>query len=145
MKIKEVNIREEELINQLTEVWKESVEKTHHFLTQEDILMFYPHVKESLTKIDKLIVVYDQEPIGFMGINKHDLDMLFLSSRCFHKGIGRLLIEKAIHEYDVKELCVNEENINAFEFYKHMGFQEYKREAHDQNGLPFPLIYMRYL
>lgn len=144
MKIEEVHVRDDHIINQLADVWKDSVKNTHHFLSEDDILMFYPHVKESLKKISKLIVVYEQDAIGFMGINDENLDMLFLSSQAIGQGIGRVLIEKAIADYGVKELCVNEQNNDAFYFYQHMGFKEYKREMHDQNGLPFPLIYMRY-
>lgn len=144
MKIEELQVRDDDIINQLTDIWKDSVKKTHHFLSEDDILMFYPHVKDSLKKISKLIIVYEKDPIGFMGINDDNLDMLFLSSHSIGQGIGRILIKKAIHDYGVKELCVNEQNNDAFHFYLHMGFKEYKREKHDRNGLPFPLIYMRY-
>ena len=43
----------------------------------------------------------------------------------------------------VAEVTVNEQNPSAIEFYKKMGFSAYKRTELDEQGRPFPLIYMR--
>lgn len=45
--------------------------------------------------------------------------------------------------YGVRELTVNEQNPQAAEFYRHMGFQTYKRTDEDEQGNPYPLLYMR--
>ncbi|MFR7392717.1 MAG: GNAT family N-acetyltransferase [Anaerostipes hadrus] len=43
----------------------------------------------------------------------------------------------------MKEVTVNEQNPQAVGFYEHMGFITYKRTDHDEEGNPYPLLYMR--
>ena len=38
---------------------------------------------------------------------------------------------------------MNEQNPQAVGFYEHMGFAAYKRTDNDEEGNPFPLLYMR--
>jgi putative acetyltransferase len=38
---------------------------------------------------------------------------------------------------------VNEQNPQAKGFYEHMGFQVYKRTDTDEQGNPYPILYMR--
>ena len=38
---------------------------------------------------------------------------------------------------------MNEQNPQAVGFYKHMGFQTYRRTDRDKEGGPYPLLYMR--
>ena len=38
---------------------------------------------------------------------------------------------------------MNEQNLQAVGFYEHMGFAAYKRTDNDEEGNPFPLLYMR--
>lgn len=38
---------------------------------------------------------------------------------------------------------MNEQNPQAVGFYKHMGFEEYKRTDFDEEGNPYPLLYMK--
>lgn len=37
---------------------------------------------------------------------------------------------------------MNEQNPQARGFYEHMGFRVYKRTDHDEQGNPYPLLYM---
>ena len=43
----------------------------------------------------------------------------------------------------VRKLTVNEQNPLARGFYEHMGFEVYDRSDVDEQGMPFPLLYMR--
>ena len=45
--------------------------------------------------------------------------------------------------YSINELTVNEQNISAKGFYEHMGFAAYKRTDLDEQGNPYPLLYMK--
>lgn len=38
---------------------------------------------------------------------------------------------------------MNEQNPQAVGFYRHMGFVPYNRTSHDEQGAPYPLLYMR--
>ena len=45
--------------------------------------------------------------------------------------------------YGVRTLTVNKQNPEAVGFYKHMGFAAYKRTDCDEEGGPYPLLYMK--
>lgn len=79
-----------------------------------------------------------------MGIENNKLEMLFVSADERGKGIGTQLIQYGIKKYSVNELTVNEQNPNAKRFYKHNGFEVYKRTETDEQGNPYPLLYMKF-
>ena len=81
--------------------------------------------------------------VAFMGTENARLEMLFLSPEERSKGIGRNLLEYGIKNYGVQELTVNEQNPQAVGFYQHMGFETYKRTELDEQGGPYPLLYMK--
>ena len=92
------------------------------------------------------LVVAENEngnPIGFMGISGHMLEMLFISNDSRGKGTGKQLLRYGIENYSVSELAVNEQNPLAKGFYEHMGFTVYKRTELDEQGNPYPLLYMK--
>lgn len=58
-------------------------------------------------------------------------------------GCPLQLLQYGIETYNIQELTVNEQNPQAVGFYEHMGFQTYKRTEYDEEGNPYPLLYMR--
>ena len=70
------------------------------------------------------------------------LEMLFISPKERGKGLGKRLLQSGIINYGVKQLAVNEQNPQAKGFYEHMGFHVYKRTDLDEQGNPYPLLYM---
>ena len=82
-------------------------------------------------------------PIAFMGIEDTKLEMLFIKNSERGKGLGKQLLNYGIENYNVNELAVNEQNSNAKEFYEHMGFKIYKRTEIDEQGNPYPILYMK--
>ena len=68
---------------------------------------------------------------------------LFLSPTERGKGLGRQLMQYGIQNYGIQELTVNEQNPQAVGFYEHLGFQTYKRTESDEEGNPYPLLYMK--
>ena len=69
--------------------------------------------------------------------------MLFILSNEIGNGLGKNMLSYGIEKYSINELTVNEQNPNAKNFYKHMGFDVYKRTDTDGQGNPYPLLYMR--
>ena len=69
--------------------------------------------------------------------------MLFLSQKEREKGLGKQLLLYGIQNYGIEELTVNEQNTQAVGFYEHMGFETYKRTDMDEEGNPYPLLYMK--
>lgn len=131
------------LLNKLTILWRQSVIKTHLFLSSEDIDKIADFVPQALKEVEHLIVASEaDEYFGFMGIEKQRLEMLFLAPQYIGQGIGRKLLEYAVKQYNVNELTVNEQNPKAVGFYEHLGFKTYKRTDVDEQGRPFPLLYM---
>lgn len=125
-------------------VWEASVRATHTFLSEEEIAKIKGYVPEAIRGVSHLIVAEEAgEPVGFMGVTGERLEMLFLSPEVRGRGLGRALLEIGIRTYGVRELTVNEENPAAVGFYRHMGFLPYRRTAHDEEGNPYPLLYMR--
>ena len=77
-----------------------------------------------------------------MGIEDSTLEMLFISPEERGKGLGKRLIQYGIKTYAVERVAVNEQNPQAKGFYEHMGFRVYKRTDLDEQGNPYPLLYM---
>ncbi len=48
-----------------------------------------------------------------------------------------------IENYKVSDLAVNEDNPQAKGFYEYIGFKVYKRNELDDQGKPYPVLYMR--
>ncbi len=145
MKIIEVTDRNPLLIERLLEVWETSVKATHLFLSKNEIESIKRYVPEALKEIPHLLVAENksQIPIGFMGIAEQHLEMLFISHRERGKGFGKELLQYGIEKYSINDLAVNEQNPLARGFYEHMGFEVYKRTELDEQGNPYPLLYMK--
>ena len=130
---------------ELTEIWENSVKATHSFLTPEDINFFKPKIlNEYLYAVE--LYVYKNELgniLGFIGIDENKVEMLFILSSSFKKGIGKKLLNYVIQNHNINELDVNEQNENAVEFYKYMGFEVISRSEKDGFGKPFPLLHMK--
>ena len=145
MKIVEVKDRGIELIEQLLNIWESSVKATHLFLSDDEICNIKKYVPQALTGVSILIIAENEngKPLGFMGVSDKMLEMLFVSNESRGQGIGKQLLQYGIEKYSINELAVNEQNPLAKGFYEHMGFKVYKRTEVDEQGNPYPLLYMK--
>lgn len=144
MKIIEVQNRTPDLISRLLTVWESSVRATHLFLSDSEIKSIKEYVPQALNGIAHLMIAEEETglPVAFMGIEDGTLEMLFISPEERGKGLGKRLIQYGIKNYAVEKLAVNEQNPQAKGFYEHMDFQVYKRTDYDEQGNPYPLLYM---
>lgn len=145
MKIIELRERPPELLRQLLEIWESSVRATHLFLSEDEINNIEQYVPQALKSVPNLIIAENQNgrPIGFMGIAEQKLEMLFIADSERGKGAGKRLLQYGIDNYSLNELAVNEQNPLAKGFYEHMGFKVSKRTDIDEQGAPYPLLYMK--
>lgn len=145
MRIVEIEKRTSILIKQLLKIWESSVRETHLFLYDNEIKCIADYVPLALNNINHLVIVEDDnyQPVAFMGIEKERLEMLFVAPHEIKKGLGKSLIQFGIKNYQLKELTVNEQNPQAKGFYEHLGFHVYKRTETDEQGNPYPLLYMK--
>ncbi len=145
MRIIVVKERAEILINQLLEVWEDSVKATHLFLSNKEIKNIKEYVPQAISAVLHLVIIENEshQPIAFMGIEDRKLEMLFIKNSERGNGLGKKLLNYGIENYSVNELAVNEQNLNSKGFYEHMGFKTYKRTELDEQGNPYPILYMR--
>lgn len=145
MKIIEVKDRTTIIINQLLDIWKDSVKATHLFLSDEDINNIKEYVPQALKEVSHLVIIENEKNklIAFMGIENTKLEMLFIKNSERGKGLEKKLLNYGIENYNVNQLAVNEQNPNAKGFYEYMGFKIYKRTELDEQGNPYPILYMR--
>lgn len=145
MKIYEIKEKTEAQMKPLLHIWEESVRATHLFLTEEEIKQIKGYVPQALSGVEHLIIAEcaTGEAVAFMGVEHKRLEILFLLPEERGKGIGKQLLQYGIQNYDIQEVTVNEQNPQAVGFYKHLGFETYKRTDYDEEGNPYPLLYMK--
>ncbi|MGP3254386.1 GNAT family N-acetyltransferase [Lactobacillus paragasseri] len=144
MKILKIKALDQETENKLLVIWESSVRATHNFLSDPEINNIKKYVPHALRRVSHLIVAYDEnEPVAFMGINDLKLEMLFVDANQRGNGIGKALITYGIHNLDINELAVNEQNPEARGFYEHMGFKAVERSEFDDQGNPYPILIMK--
>lgn len=143
MKILKIKALDQEIENKLLVIWESSVRATHNFLSDPEINNIKKYVPHALRRVSHLIVAYDEnEPVAFMGINDLKLEMLFVDANQRGNGIGKALITYGIHNLDINELAVNEQNPGALGF-EHMGFKAVERSEFDDQGNPYPILIMK--
>ena len=145
MRIYEAAERSEELVRELLGVWERSVRATHLFLSDGEVRSIREYVPQALLGAAHLLVAEDEAgaPAAFMGVEDGTLEMLFIDPEERGKGLGRRLLRLGIESYGVRRLAVNEQNPRAAGFYEHMGFEAYARSETDEQGNPYPILYMR--
>lgn len=129
---------------QLLSVWEKSVAATHHFLSAAD----FNEIKEAVGTIDfnafrVFCLMKEHELQGFIGLTENKVEMLFITPSLFGKGLGKQLMDFAITTLHADEVDVNEQNANAVQFYKKLGFEVYERTEKDGQGKDYPILKMR--
>lgn len=144
MNIIETTNRTDSLTKQLLKVWESAVRQTHTFLSESEILRIKGYVPDAIGNVASLLVSMDESdiPVAFLGLEGSRIEMLFVDTSHRGQGIGKQLVAFAIENYAASEVTVNEQNPLAIGFYKHMGFQTYKRTDFDEEGNTYPLLYM---
>ncbi|MEO8611703.1 MAG: acetyltransferase, partial [Chloroflexota bacterium] len=124
-------------------VWEASVRATHHFVSESDIEIFRPLVREEVQSVPVECVRDDQGAVvGFMIVGDGSVEALFIHPDWRGQGIGRRLFQHAVDDLGATAVDVNEQNEQALGFYLRMGFEVVGRSDLDSNGKPFPLLHM---
>lgn len=133
---------EETHYNEIMEVWEASVRATHHFLKEEDILFYKQLIPSFLPKVNLFVLLEEGKIQGFIGINEGMVDMLFISPESRGKGWGKKMMEWADANYTINKVDVNEQNEQAFGFYKRMGFVQVGRSEKDGFEKEYPILHL---
>jgi putative acetyltransferase len=132
-------------LDRLYEIWHASVLATHDFVSQSDLAEICVQVKNNYLPNSTLLVAVDERDqlMGFMGMNGHEVESLFIHPTCRGRGLGRAFIEQASAQSPYLEVAVNQQNGQAIAFYKAMGFVTYASSPTDDDGRPYPTLRMR--
>lgn len=143
--IQSIDNRHPEIIDQMLDLWTLSVMKTHAFLSRSDIIAIRPDAKNGFLTIEHLYGFFDDQHTlqGFIGVQNNKIEMLFVAADAFRQGIGKQLLHFALHQLGAKYVDVNEQNIQAFEFYKQLGFVQIGRSELDEQGRAFPILHLQ--
>lgn len=132
------------LVHALADVWERSVRATHDFLLPGEVGRMRPVVPGAIEGVSRLLVAHRAGlPIGFLGVDGDFVEMLFVDPAERGRGVGRLLMERATELLGAREVSVNEQNRQAVGFYERLGFSAYRRTPTDDDGRPYPLLYLR--
>ncbi len=143
MNVITIEERTSALIESLTKIWKFSVRTTHFFLTEDEIEKIKGYVPLAIKGVPQLMIAEEEKILGFMGIAESKVKMLFIDAARRGNGVGKTLLFYGIDTFSVNWSTVNEQNPQAIGFYEHYGFKTYKRTDTDEEGGPYPLLYMK--
>jgi putative acetyltransferase len=135
-------------VSTLVDLWHRSVRATHAFLSEDDIQLLLPRVREVLVSQQLELWMLCADPntlIGFMGLSGNSLEAMFLDPQHLRAGHGRRLVEHARGLKGALTVDVNEQNSGARRFYEACGFTVVGRSELDGHGQHFPLLHMREL
>lgn len=132
-------------VPRVVEVWEASVRATHHFVSEADIQIFKPLVRDAVSHMQQLACVRDShdQVAGFIAVAHSKVEMLFLHPAARGQGAGRRLLNYAIAEFAATTVDVNEQNQQAVDFYLRMGCEVVGRSERDGMGKPYPLLHLR--
>ena len=142
--IREVKNRTADTIARLVRIWESAARTTHLFLSEREIAEIKRRVPQALRAVPHLFVAETGgSPTGFAGVDGRRLEMLFVAAENRGAGIGKRLLQYTEENLDADELTVNEQNPQTIGFYERMGYETYKRSDADEQGAPYPILYMK--
>lgn len=130
----------------LLDIWLRSVRATHDFVSDADLDVMHPQVRDYLASdATEFWVATDEagQCLGFMGLSGAMMESLFLAPESFRRGVGRRLVAHALSLHRELTVDVNEQNIGARAFYEACGFVVTGRSAVDDHGRPYPILHLR--
>ncbi|WP_233678305.1 MULTISPECIES: GNAT family N-acetyltransferase [Mammaliicoccus] len=112
-------------------------------LKEEDRIALKKEIPTYLKYVDANLWLYDGAAVGFSGINKGNLEMLFIDPEHFRKGFGTEILQHLLTEDHIQKVDVNKDNEQALNFYIKNGFKSYKESSHDEQGRDYPIIHLK--
>ena len=128
----------------LIDVWESSVRATHDFLPESEIIPLRSLIlNQYFSQVLLHKYIHNDQIVGFIGTSEDNIEMLFIDPAFRGKGIGTILLGFAVNELNIQNVDVNEQNLQAVEFYKKSGFHVAGRSELDGQGNPYPLLHLK--
>lgn len=137
-----------QMLTALLDLWEDSVRVSHTFLNKQHIAEIKIEVKAALQSSQNIITATDKKDfLGFIGVEDNKIEMLFVASKSFRKGVGKALLKEALEQYlkDYPYILVdcNEQNAQGLAFYKSLGFKKIGMSKKDSAGRDFPIVHLK--
>ncbi|GAB3305473.1 acetyltransferase [Epidermidibacterium keratini] len=128
---------------QLVQIWRSAVDATHDFLADEHRVEIEAHLaSDYFPHVQLHVAELDGAPIGFAGVAGESLEMLFVDAGRRGHGIGTALLAHVVADCGVATVDVNEQNVQAAEFYRRRDFVQVGRSELDDQGRPYPILHL---
>lgn len=127
----------------LLAIWERSVSSTHKFLSSDNFGRIKNNIPNWLSNLDVQIWYNGSAILGFTAINNSHLEMLFLDEDYLGLGYGTKILKILINIFRISTVDVNEDNLQAYNFYCKNGFTIISRSEKDGMGMPYPLLHLR--
>ncbi|HEY0959029.1 MAG TPA: acetyltransferase [Novosphingobium sp.] len=127
------------------EIWRTAVDETHGFLSPEDRVEIDAFVVTFLSQAELWMVDDpDGSAVGFLVMDGHMIDALFVDPAVHGQGYGSALLAHALVLSPEATVDASEQATNALPFYEARGFVRTGRSETDPMGRPYPLIHLKY-
>ncbi|MFW0792071.1 GNAT family N-acetyltransferase [Gordonia sp. CPCC 205333] len=129
----------------LVRIWRSAVDATHQFVNAEHLDQIEAKLPtDYLPNVELTVAEVEGAVAGFSGVGDDGLEMLFVDNDFRGRGVGTILLEAALAHSPALTLDVNEQNDAAVQFYQSKGFIRVGRSRVDADGLPYPLLHMKF-
>ncbi|GAB18924.1 putative acetyltransferase [Gordonia effusa NBRC 100432] len=130
---------------ELVHIWRSAVDATHQFVSAEHLDQIESKLaSDYLPNVGLTVAEVEGRTVGFSGVADGRLEMLFVDNDFRGCGVGTALLDAALSALPTLALDVNEQNAAAVDFYRRRGFVRTGRSPVDADGLPYPLLHMRF-
>ena len=84
-------------VDRVLQIWRDAVDATHHFLSQEDRVAIETEVVSFLPDAPLWVAVDEQnKPLGWMLLDEDRMEALFIDPVSRGEGVGRALVQHAL-------------------------------------------------
>jgi len=133
--IRKMNKTEYE-IESIMQLWLKSTIKAHPFISEDYWNSNYDVIKNKYIPLSEIYVYLENKFIlGFISVlNSEFIGALFVDVNNQGKGIGKKLIQHAMDIYGKLTLAVYKDNLQAVNFYKHIGFKVIREQSNEETN-----------
>lgn len=133
----------EDDLNIIMQIWFDTNNKTHHFISRQYWIDNYEMVKDILPK--KEIYVYEDDDTnqinGFIGLMDNYIAGIFVNKNEQSRGIGKQLLNYVKEIKVTLSLNVYQKNIRAISFYQREQFVIQSENIDDTNEKEFTMTW----